>query len=100
MIFPLVSRRPCVWQAEGRAAREEAEARTTSALAELPSKRWDEAREEEKAMAADAADEEAGAECCLCMEVFSPEDQVRLLPCRHVSPSLLMIRAPFSPSPV
>ena len=69
-------------EAEGRAAREATEARATCALQSLPSRRWSQA-----GAAAGGLEEggEAGAEaeCCLCIEVFVPEDQVRLLPCGH-----------------
>lgn len=56
--------------------RDAAEARTASALSQLPSARWSEA-------AAASASADTTAECCLCMEEFGPSDEVRLLPCKH-----------------
>jgi len=49
----------------------EAEERVSWALEVLPTQRWQGSRVEEP------------EECCLCLEIFSENDLLRLLPCRH-----------------
>jgi len=68
-------------EAEGRAAREATEALTTNALQSLPSARWEKASALEGGKGGEGGDE--NAECCLCMDEFVADDEVRLLPCKH-----------------
>lgn len=80
---------------ERREARERQERDTHASLLALPTRAWLGLRD---AMAgghtdggsgADAeaggaaADFEAPLECCLCMEAFEKDEQIRLLPCKH-----------------
>lgn len=57
---------------------EAAEAKTSEGLAALPTQSWSSAQAAGSLPQASEEDE-----CCLCMEHFTDEDEIMLLPCKH-----------------
>lgn len=65
-------------RAERLAQDEAAEAKTSAGLAALPTQSWSSAQAAGSLPQASVEDE-----CCLCMERFTDDDEVMLLPCKH-----------------